>query len=71
MKIGKNEILEIIIICTNYNRYKFKVSDIDEFHNDDKCVRILFNDGSYIHFVRENIILIEYNTEERMRYVKD
>lgn len=67
MKIGREKIFEINVICNNYNTYRFYTEDIEELNNDEKSLRILFTDGSYVHFVRSNIICIEYNTKEGMK----
>lgn len=61
-------IKEINVICVN-KKYRFTTDEIAYWDFDFKpdVFKITFKDGSFIEFYIQNIVCVEYNTEEAIK----
>lgn len=57
---------ELNIICVSGAHYRFNMENVERWclRDPDDVIHIQYKSGSYVEFIRSNVIAIEVNTEE-------
>lgn len=57
---------EMNIVCVNGANYRFNMENVKGWclNDSDNVIRIDYKSGSFVEFIRSNVIAIELNTEE-------